>query len=212
MTEKFIRAPHWQLFVFSFGVPFLMQLLGTTVSLSNLFAFSSTPADAPAWPYYLSAAGSLAIGFVLYGWMWSVGHGLQKRMPREFRRPTIGFNAVVLTLAGLCCATVAYGGDLQLIMDERRVFTLLFWTVLPLLAVWMLSHLYCASYIADLVITAEKEREPTTHEWLQLSFLIWLFPVGIWIVQPRINRLARAEVLQDAAVTEVVLRDQSQAA
>ena len=212
MTENFLRAPHWQLFLYSFGVPFLMQLLGTTVSISNLVT-AGTTAAAPAWPYYLSSAGSLAIGVVLYGWMWSVGHGLQKRMPREFRRPTIGFGAVLLTLSGLCVASIFYRGDMLLIMDEERVFTLLFWTVLPLLIVWMFSHLYCAAYIADLVLTAEQEREPDTHQWLQLSLLIWLFPVGIWIVQPRINRLARrAEVVQESAVTEVVLSDQSQAA
>ena len=209
MTEKFLRAPHWQLFLYSFGFPFLMQLLGTTVAVSNLVSAGSPSA---AWPYYLSSAGSLAIGVVLYGWMWSVGHGLQQRMPREFRRPTIGFAAVLITLAGLCVASVAYHGDMLLIMDEERAFTLLFWTVLPLLVVWMLSHLYCSAYIADLVLTAEQEREPDTHEWLQLSLLIWLFPVGIWIVQPRINRLARAEVCVEEAVTEIVLSDQSQAA
>ena len=211
MTEKFLRTHHWQLFLFSFGVPFLMQLLGTTVAVSNLVTAGSS-LTAPAWPYYLSSAGSLTIGIVLYGWMWSVGHGLQQRMPREFRRPTVGFGAVLLTLAGLCAASVAYRGDMLLIMDEERAFTLLFWTVLPLLVVWMISHLYCAAYIADLVLTAEQEREPDTHEWLQLSLLIWLFPVGIWIVQPRINRLARAEVCVEQAVTEIVLSDQSQAA
>ncbi|WP_157975972.1 hypothetical protein [Lewinella sp. IMCC34191] len=190
MTEKFLRARHWQLFTLSFGIPFLMQLLGTAVSVSNVAKFDSLEA-LPAWPYYLSFAGSLAIGAVMYGWTWSVGHGLQQRIAREFRRSTIGFGAVLITLAVLCVSSFAYSGDTLLILDASNTFTLLFWTLLPLLSVWMVAHLYCAAYVADLIITAEEEREPTTHELIQLSLQIWLFPVGIWLVQPRVNRLAR---------------------
>ncbi|PPK87931.1 hypothetical protein CLV84_0890 [Neolewinella xylanilytica] len=214
MTEKFLRAPHWKLFVYSFGVPFLLQLLGTAVSLSNLVTLEG-PGSVPAWPYYLSSAGSLAIGGVLYGWMWAVGYGLQQRMPREFRRPTIGFGAVLATLATLCLGSLFYSGDVLLLMDESNVFTLLFWTVLPLLIVWMIAHLYCATYLADLVIFAEEEREPTTHELMQLALLIWAFPIGVWIVQPRINRLARRARqgnLGADAGAEVVYGDQSQVA
>ncbi|MGB3800382.1 MAG: hypothetical protein WA952_11265, partial [Lewinella sp.] len=169
----------------------------------------------PAWPYYLSSAGSLAIGAVMYGWTWAVGHGLQKRMPREFRRSTIGFGAILITLVVLCLSSFAYSGDILLIVDESSTFTLLFWTVLPLLMVWMISHLYCAIYVADLLITAEEEREPTTDELIHLSLLIWLFPVGIWIVQPRINQLAK-RAFQPQGETEaegvVVFGEQGQPA
>ncbi len=213
MTEKFLRAPHWQLFLFSFGIPFLMQLLGTAVSLSNLVAFA-TPDAAPSWPYYLSSAGSLTIGVVLYGWTWSVGSGLQKRMPREFRRSTIGFGAVVATLAGLCFGSLFYSGNMLLLVDEANAFTLLFWTILPLLGVWMVSHFYCAVYVADLIITAEQEREPTKHELLQLALLIWFFPVGIWIVQPRVNRLSKAgvQILGEDAGATLMFGEQRQPA
>lgn len=212
MTEKFLRAPHWQLFVFSFGVPFLMQLLGSTVSVSNLVTDNSG-ADSPAWPYLLSSAGSLAIGFVLYGWTWSLGHGLQQRMPREFRKSTIGFGAVLVTLAGLCLVSCFSAGELGLLRDDSNTFTLLFWTVLPLFGVWMIAHLYTSVYLADVVLTFEKEREPTTHELIHLSLLIWLFPIGIWIVQPRVNRLARrARQPQDLKAELVLGEQQGQAA
>ena len=211
MIDKFLRAPHWQLFLFSFGVPFLMQLLGSTVAVSHLV--TATPlGEAPAWPYLLSSAGSLAIGTVLYGWSWSVGHGLQQRMPREFRKSTIGFSAVLFTLAFLCLLSSFSAGKIDLLVDDSNALTLLAWTMLPLFGVWMLSHLYVAVYLADVILTFENECEPGRHELIQLSLVIWLFPVGIWLVQPRINRLARVAKQAREASPQLVLNEQGQAA
>ena len=191
MTDKFRRVPHWQLFLCSFGLPFLAQLLGTGMSLYYLSA--EPDAAQPDWPRYVSSVGSLAIAGVLYGWMWSVGAGLQANMPREFRRSVVGFSVVLTLLATVCVASLFLPGSLLLFDSTSNTFTVLFWTLLPLLAVWMGAHLYGASYVADIIITAEEEREPTAHELIRLSLLVWLFPVGVWTVQPRVNRLnARA--------------------
>lgn len=189
MTSKFLSAPHWQLFVLSFGLPFLAQLIGTGTSLYYLSTLPDTVAQ-PEWPRYLSSAGSLLIASVLYGWMWSVGAGLQANMPREFRKSVIGFGVVLGLLATVCVASLFFPSEVPLLDGNTRTFTVLFWTLLPLLAVWMGAHLYGASYVADIIITAEEEREPTTHELIRLSLLVWLFPVGVWTVQPRVNRLA----------------------
>ncbi len=182
MIDRFLRAPRLPLLLF-IVLPLLSQWTGTAATTTEL---SLLPAH---WGYYLSSAGSLVVAGVLYGWMWSVGTGLQAGMSREFRRSTIGFGAVLLTLGAVALAAFFYRGEASLLMDEGGSFTVMFWTLFPLLGLWMAAHLYCASYVADILISAERDRQPTTDEWIHLSLKIWLFPVGVWMVQPSVTRL-----------------------
>lgn len=48
---------------------------------------------------------------------------------------------------------------------------------------------YCFYFIAKALKTVELQRPVNFRDFAQEFFLIWILPVGIWIIQPRINQL-----------------------
>ena len=52
-----------------------------------------------------------------------------------------------------------------------------------------------ATQLAKLMKTAELQRKPDGDEFIGEFFLFWFFFVGIWILQPRINKMFEQEEL-----------------
>ena len=53
---------------------------------------------------------------------------------------------------------------------------------------------FYSSYVAaKLLKTAEMQREPKGDEFIGEFFLFWMFIVGVWLLQPRINKLFEQE-------------------
>jgi hypothetical protein len=57
----------------------------------------------------------------------------------------------------------------------------------------MLSHLYAMIFASKTLKSAELKREATLSDYLGDFFLIWFYPLGIWILQPRIHKLLKQE-------------------
>jgi hypothetical protein len=51
------------------------------------------------------------------------------------------------------------------------------------------SIFYCLYFASKTLVMAQTGKPATFHDYAGPLFLIWFFPVGIWFVQPRINRL-----------------------
>jgi hypothetical protein len=61
--------------------------------------------------------------------------------------------------------------------------------IMPLHLAAMLSSLYALIFAAKSLKSAELNRKATVSEYLGDFFLIWFFPIGIWILQPRIHMI-----------------------
>lgn len=61
--------------------------------------------------------------------------------------------------------------------------------IMPMHFAAMLSTLYAMIFAAKTLKTAELNENATVSEYLEDFFLIWFFPIGIWILQPRIHRI-----------------------
>ena len=81
MTEKFLKAKHWQLFLLTFGIPMIFQF----VMMGTMFAkIGSGNNPDPSFMFsYLKFFPIMMILFmgVFFGWFWSVVIGLQKVIP-----------------------------------------------------------------------------------------------------------------------------------
>jgi hypothetical protein len=61
----------------------------------------------------------------------------------------------------------------------------------PVVAIFvLLSIIYCFYYVSKMLVSMEKQRDVKFKEHQLEFFLFFIFIVGIWILQPRINRLA----------------------
>jgi hypothetical protein len=48
---------------------------------------------------------------------------------------------------------------------------------------------YCLYFNAKVLKAVELQKPVTFSEFAGEFFLIWFFPIGIWIIQPRLNKL-----------------------
>ncbi|WP_373551080.1 hypothetical protein [Haliscomenobacter sp.] len=49
---------------------------------------------------------------------------------------------------------------------------------------------YCIYHVAKTIKTVELQRKVTFSDFIAEFFLVWFFPIGVWILQPTINKLA----------------------
>src|ERR1700756_2485988 len=91
----FLRAKHWQIFLATFGLPLLIQIIMVTSIMANIFA-SVDHNQAPNPESFLMIFKIFPIMMVvfmgaLFGWMWSVAIGLQKMIPLGVNMKTTTF-------------------------------------------------------------------------------------------------------------------------
>ena len=97
MTERFLKAKHWQLFILTFGIPLIFQI----VLMSTLFAtiVTQTTPDPTIIFSYMNFFPLIMLLFmaILFGWFWSVAIGLQKKVHLDISMKVKKFK-ILLTL------------------------------------------------------------------------------------------------------------------
>lgn len=53
----------------------------------------------------------------------------------------------------------------------------------------MFCMLYVLYFVAKTFKTAELQKEVTFSDFAGEFFLIWFYPIGVWIIQPKINKI-----------------------
>jgi hypothetical protein len=170
ISALFLRAKAWQLF----GIAVI--LVGFSSSMPAPEGSVRASVGRLAVPSLLSG---LLAAFCL-GWLWSVGALLNSIVLTRFRHNQKWFSSAAIVLV--------------------LVFVLIPW--LPhlrghLVILWVITVLVFASFIcvqlelrsvAKALVTAETGTVPTYFEYMNIFFAIAFWPVGIWSLQPKINR------------------------
>ncbi len=53
----------------------------------------------------------------------------------------------------------------------------------------MFCMFYCLYFVSKTFKIAEMQRETTFSDFAGEFFLLWFYPIGIWIVKPKINKM-----------------------
>jgi hypothetical protein len=194
-----LRLKHWQLFAIHFGVPILLQMI-LMVNIVTHIAISQTPGpemfEGFFWLFPLIML--ITIG-TLFGWMWQVGVNLQKLLPEELRMKTTAFKIFLILpvvyitffITGfiyMFTHIIAVGGD-----QPPTQFFFVFIIIFPLHLFSMFCMFYCIYFTARTLKTLELMRRVTASDYIGEFFLVWFFFVGVWILQPKINKLVAPE-------------------
>lgn len=199
LTQRFLRARHWQLFVLTFGLPFLLQFILMSTMIGN-FGREKEPNISFVPDFFgLFVVILLLVLVTQFGWYWSVAIGLQPKVPANVRLKVRKFKvfffiplSYMLTLfLGFAVFMIGFSGLAA--SDEEPSFTFfatLFGIIFPLHFFSIFCIFYCLYFIAKTLKTIELQRETTFSDFSSEFFLLWFFFIGIWILQPRINALA----------------------
>ena len=75
------------------------------------------------------------------------------------------------------------------INQSQDTFAGMFFVIFPLHMFAMFAIFYCLYFVAKTYKTVELQRTVTFSDYAGEFFLFWFFPIGIWVIQPKINAM-----------------------
>lgn len=76
----------------------------------------------------------------------------------------------------------------NIVVDATPNFALLF-LIIPLHLFSIFCMLFALYFIAKALKSVEIMKQARFNDFIGEFFLFWFFPIGIWFLQPRINKL-----------------------
>jgi len=127
----------------------------------------------------------------LFGWLWAIAINLQEKLPEDLKLkanifktflliPTIYFVIFFVFLDSIMSGAIENGTGL-----DPAIFAL----IVPFHLFAMFCIFYCLYFVSKTFKTVELQRKVTFSEFAGEFFMLLFFPVGIWILQPKINKM-----------------------
>ena len=195
--DLFLRAKHWQIFIVTFGIPFLAQVIFMISIFSGLM--NSRNPDPTVIFGYFKFFPVLMLLFMggTFGWFWAIAIGLQRMVPATVKMKTTLFKVFLLIPVIYITCIMAFVGFFFNFNIFQNTNQPPFWifgafaVIFPLHLFSMFCIFYCLYFAAKTIKTVELQREVTFSDFVGEFFLIWFHIIGIWILQPRINKMVR---------------------
>jgi hypothetical protein len=173
----FLRAKHWQIFLILFGLchvaPITDEILVGEQSLHGLGESRLA---------LLGVVSGLSM-FEFLSWFWSIGSFLCS-IVKPALKPKMGFFRVASAYP------VLYGFAVPaLFLSSTPALSAV---IVPLHLFAMVCITYDFYFVSKCLALAETGRPKSFSDFAGTFFLLWFFPIGVWIVQPKVNRIYRA--------------------
>jgi hypothetical protein len=203
LSRQYQKAKHWQLFLLMFGIPILFQFF----VMGNILSQISLKENNPDLSFMVNYFRLFPILMILYlgtffGWFWSIAIGLNHKIPTGLKMKTSKFKIFFfIPLIYILLFSLVTGSILSASFDNSNSefqpnitnIGLIFSIVFPLHFFSIFCIFYCLYFVAKTLRTIELQRECSFSDFAGEFFLIWFYPIGIWIIQPRINKIAEEE-------------------
>ena len=177
----FLRVKHWQLFLLLMGLPIIVQSIGAV----SIFTTKDPRMILTTFPIIMV----LFIGIFL-GWFYALGTNLHKKLPETVKMSLSKFKLFLFIpmvyMLGLCIWIASLFVNTPESGNHAAGIILL---IIPLHLFSMFCLFYCIYFIAKSLKAVELQKPVSFNDYAGEFFLIWFFPIGIWIIQPRINTL-----------------------
>ena len=168
----FLRIKHWQLFL-------LLVVLWIGTGAAQLAAMPSSPEE-PIGTVFPFVAVVELVALVFAGWLWSLGRFLQSVVPHRLKMsPT--FFRISVTLPLLCIPLLA--------LAFQSLNVALIGIVFIAYGIALAAEVYSWYFVARSLALAQYLRKVRFSDYEATLLGIWFFPVGVWFIQPKINRL-----------------------
>ncbi|MBB3188525.1 hypothetical protein [Microbacter margulisiae] len=177
--KTFLRLRHWQLFSLFVVPPLVLQFI--TIWHDDSYTWGN---------FTVTLLLMIVFGALLLGWLYALGKNLHTKLP-----PTITMSLklfkiffFVPAIYILLGAIIMIAGEPYFIVHGKSSLVIL--SIIFLLHLFsMFGILYCFYFIAKALKSTELQKPVRFSDFTGEFFLIWFFPVGIWVIQPRINKL-----------------------
>ncbi len=175
----FLTAKHWQLFSLMFGLPILLELIAFWQLAENRNVRAL---------FYVIPIIMFLYMVTFFGWFWSIGINLHPMLP-----PSVHMNLLIFKL--LLLFPILYislfsfffyqSFNSHTLAINPKAFAL----IIPIHLFSMFCLIYSLYFISKELKSVELQRPVTFSQYAGEFFLIWFFAIGVWFIQPRINKM-----------------------
>jgi hypothetical protein len=167
---KLLTLKHWQLFGLMIGV----------MIISSFFDIATSQI---AW-----AISMLLFVSIYFGWFWTMGMNLYPKLPPNTNLNLSRFKLFMLIpVVYIAIISLIFGGiSIGTHGDSTGGYAVI---IVPIHLFSMFCIFWCLAFVAKSLKAVELQRPVTFNDYAGEFFLIWFFPIGIWIIQPRINKI-----------------------
>jgi hypothetical protein len=196
MIEIFLRAKHYQIFLLTIGIPFAFQFavvlyLMPTINGGGEIDDETLFSIIKVFPVLMM----VFIG-VIFGWLYSIGIGLQSKLPEDVKmqvgRFKIFFFIPLVYISLISMAMFFLVSNIAFLAGTFASVGLVMFIFL-----FHLFSMFCIFYVlyfaAKTFKTVELQKEVRFSEFAGEFFMLWIFPIGVWILQPKINKIMEEE-------------------
>lgn len=196
MKSLLLNAKHWQLFVLLFIAPALLMLGAMAILIPTITQHTITNVNSIF--EYFSYLPLLILPFILIqiAWHWYSLHLAIEVLSPEFKpsfkrsKMALSYLIIYVCLYMLLFSFLTRHIQINPITAENIATTLgIFFLMIPLHLLAVFCQCYTFYALAKSIKTIELNRKVTFSDYLGEFLLLWFFPVGIWILQPKINAI-----------------------
>jgi hypothetical protein len=182
----FLRVKHWHIFLLLFVVP----------TIAEIGAIGALPTRVQSWHDFGSAGffylGTMVIYLLCFlAWFGSMGLFLDSIVKPELRMKTRFF------WFALVYPVVYMPIFFSFVFSDPRLPVSV---ILPLHITCMVCLFYCLYFVSKSLVLVETGKPVSFYEYSGPFFLLWFYPIGAWIIQPKINQLYAKRSSTDAFI------------
>lgn len=182
--KQLLHLKHWQLFLLIIGFPIILEFVFMGAILSQNLSLISI-----AFPIIMI----LVIG-LFFGWFYTLGVNLHKKLPDTVQMNLNKFKLfLVIPVVYMVFLSIFFFSAFSKTADDGEtavgLSNDLMLLIFPLHLFCMFCIFYCLYFNAKALKAVEWQRPVTFSDFAGEFFLLWFFPFGVWILQPRINNL-----------------------
>ena len=128
---------------------------------------------------------------IFFSWFYSLGTTLHKRLPESVKMNLTTFKFFLFTpliYIALLCVLMFWVFNTMVTADAPPNLTW-FLLIIPIHLFSMFCIFYCLYFVAKALKAVEWQKPVTFSDYVGEFFLLWFYPVGVWFIQPRVNKL-----------------------
>lgn len=180
----FVTIKHWQLFTI---------VVGPSVVFNFVFMASiiSSPGSNT---FYAFPVMMIAFLGTFFAWMYTLGVSLHSRLPAGVGVSLFRFKLFMaipaLYMVGILgFMALTLSGGLVGTVQEPTAVIIAMAIIMPLHLFSMFCMFHTLYFCTKCLKAVELQRDVEFSDYAGEFMLLWFFPIGIWIIQPRINKL-----------------------
>ena len=191
MKDTFLKAKHWQIFLAIFIVPYSLRAIAMAITKSN-----------PEKTAEISPFIMVIFLLGLFGWLWSIATRLKEKIPAGVKMKMTKFKLllfipVIYIPVSFCLFDIVLDNLKNSPEAPNIVLMVISLAIMvPLHILSIFGFLYSFYFVAKTCKTAELQKEVKFSDFAGDFLLLLFFPIGVWVMQPKINKLSNNDADQ----------------